>query len=433
VNLRNIIWNLLGLGLPLIIAVVTVPALLANIGAERFGFLGLAWGLVGYASILDLGMSRALTQKLAQNRHGPQEPQARAIVKSAVSLTLIVSALFMLGMFILAATGVERFITVQETPPREILLSVLILALTLPVQAVSMAYKGINEAYLNFRGISMVRIFLGVANFGAPCALSYFTVRVHLLVLTLLVARLCALVAYFALSRPCLPPPPAGQSARIDLHHTRALLQFGGWVAVSSVLAPIFTQADRMLIGTMVSLNAVTAYVLPYEMTTQCLVLVGAVTTIAFPAITQMIEYSEGQAQVVFKRWTIRVSIAMGIVLGLLFIAMPTLLNLWVGSLLDQSSIVIGRILCFGVFFNTIGAMFYSYLHALGRTKITAISHLIQAIPYIGLIFLLVSLYGEVGAAIACAVRVFIDSTFLILINLNVLKYFNKKLQKKAT
>jgi O-antigen/teichoic acid export membrane protein len=413
VNLRNIIWNLLGLGLPLIIAVVTVPALLANIGAERFGFLGLAWGLVGYASILDLGMSRALTQKLAQNRHSPQEPQARAIVKSAVSLTLIVSALFMLGMFILAATGVEQFITVQETTSREILLSVLILALTLPVQAVSMAYKGINEAYLNFRGISMVRIFLGVANFGAPCALSYFTVQVHLLVLTLLVARLCALVAYFTLSRPCLPPLPAGQTARIDLHHTRALLQFGGWVAVSSVLIPILHQADRFFVGAMISAKAVTTYVLPYEITVQSLVLMGAVTTVAFPAISQMIQVDGARAHRAFVTWTVRITAIMLVVQGLLFMAMPTILDLWVGSDIDPASATVGRVLCIGVFSYAIGTMCTSYLHALGRTRITAQFHLAETPVYLVLLYLLIGSYGVVGAAMAWSLRTSLDAILL--------------------
>lgn len=62
---RNIIWNLLGLGLPLIIAALTVPGLISIVGTERFGLLALAWGLIGYAGALDLGIGRALTQRIA--------------------------------------------------------------------------------------------------------------------------------------------------------------------------------------------------------------------------------------------------------------------------------------------------------------------------------------------------------------------------------
>lgn len=41
---KNIIWNLIGLGLPLIIAALTIPSLIGIIGTERFGLLALAWG-----------------------------------------------------------------------------------------------------------------------------------------------------------------------------------------------------------------------------------------------------------------------------------------------------------------------------------------------------------------------------------------------------
>ena len=412
-TLRNIIWNLLGLGIPLLVAVAAIPILLANIGAERFGFLGLAWGLVGYASILDFGMSRALTQKLAQNRNGPDEPEARSIVKSALALTLLVSAAFMLGMMGLAWFGVDGLISARQTPAHQISLSVLILAVTLPLQAVSMAYKGVNEAYLNFRGISLVRIFLGVANFGAPCALSFFTVQLHLLVLTLLVARLLALGCYFILARRCLPTAPAGHKAQINLNHTRALLRFGGWVALSGAIAPFLMQADRFVIAALISAEAVTSYVLPYEMVTQTLVLVGAITTIAFPVISQMIDVNRDKAYLLFRRWTVRITLMMLVVQSGLFIGMPIILNLWIGPNATNDAVMVGRILCAGTIWYTIGTMCTSYLHAHGKSRITTLLQLIEIPAYLALLYVLVTEYGVIGAAVAWSLRVAVDTVLL--------------------
>ena len=414
-NLKNIIWNLLGLGLPLLVAVAAIPILLTNIGAERFGFLGLSWGLVGYASILDFGMSRALTQKLAQNRNTPQEPQARSIVKSALALTVLISAVFMVLMVGLAWLGVDRLISAEQTTAREISLSVLILAFTLPMQALSLAFKGVNEAYLNFRGISLVRIFLGVANFGLPCVLSFFTVQVHLLVMTLLIARIVALAAYFTLSRRCLPEAPANATSAIDINHTKSLLNFGGWVALSSILIPTLNQADRFFVGTLISAKAVTSYVLPYELTTQSLVLMGAVTTVAFPAISQIIGNDHARAYQLFRLWTLRMAAIMFVLQGLLFMAMPTLLQLWLGNNADPLSSNVGRILCVGILFYSVGTMCTSYLHANGQTKITALLQLGEMPFYLLLLYILVSNYGIVGAAIAWSLRTGIDTIMLYL------------------
>jgi O-antigen/teichoic acid export membrane protein len=39
--LRNTFLNLLGLGLPLVVAIITIPLLIASLGVERFGILTL--------------------------------------------------------------------------------------------------------------------------------------------------------------------------------------------------------------------------------------------------------------------------------------------------------------------------------------------------------------------------------------------------------
>ena len=62
---KNTVWNLIGQATPALAAVFTVPILIHRLGTERFGVLTLIWLIVGYFSIFDLGLGRALTQLLA--------------------------------------------------------------------------------------------------------------------------------------------------------------------------------------------------------------------------------------------------------------------------------------------------------------------------------------------------------------------------------
>ena len=72
--LTGSIWNLLGTGIPFGFAIVCMPLLLKNLGADRYGMLILAWGVVGYFSIFDFGLSRAITQLVARAyRVSPEE------------------------------------------------------------------------------------------------------------------------------------------------------------------------------------------------------------------------------------------------------------------------------------------------------------------------------------------------------------------------
>src|SRR5687767_15997822 len=62
---RNVALNAMGQGLPLVVAIFLIPVLLDRLGAERFGLLVLAWALVGYFGVFDLGLGRALTKIVA--------------------------------------------------------------------------------------------------------------------------------------------------------------------------------------------------------------------------------------------------------------------------------------------------------------------------------------------------------------------------------
>ena len=58
---RDTVYNLLGNGIPLLAAVGTIPYLLRVLGNEQFGLLTLLWALIGYFSLFDFGVGRALT------------------------------------------------------------------------------------------------------------------------------------------------------------------------------------------------------------------------------------------------------------------------------------------------------------------------------------------------------------------------------------
>ena len=63
---RNTIYSLIGQGAPLLVAVFAIPQLIKGLGTDRFGILTLAWMVLSYFSLFDLGLGRALTQLVAE-------------------------------------------------------------------------------------------------------------------------------------------------------------------------------------------------------------------------------------------------------------------------------------------------------------------------------------------------------------------------------
>src|SRR5258708_38708086 len=86
---RNTMWNLVGSGAPMLVALFSIPILIRGLGKERFGVLTLAWALIGYASLFDLGLGRALTQLVAKKLGAGEEKEIPSLAWTSLLLMLL--------------------------------------------------------------------------------------------------------------------------------------------------------------------------------------------------------------------------------------------------------------------------------------------------------------------------------------------------------
>ena len=63
---RNTFWNIMGFCAPVLVAIFCIPPMIRGLGKDQFGLLTLVWMLVGYFTIFDMGIGRALTRIAAE-------------------------------------------------------------------------------------------------------------------------------------------------------------------------------------------------------------------------------------------------------------------------------------------------------------------------------------------------------------------------------
>ena len=131
-RISHIGWNIAGLSLPLLVAAATVPELLNKIGSERFGFLALAWGLIGYAGALDLGMGRSLTLLVARLRGGGDLGMVPSVLVTASRISFLGGTIGGGAITLAAFSGAGEWIETQSIQPSEIRNAILLLAIALP-------------------------------------------------------------------------------------------------------------------------------------------------------------------------------------------------------------------------------------------------------------------------------------------------------------
>jgi len=414
---RNAIWNLLGLGLPLVVAVFAIPPLVRELGIDRFGILTLAWAIIGYLGIFDLGIGRALTKAVAQRLGSgaassePDDPHLPELVWSAVLITFVLG--LVATLVILPLSGWLSHDVLRVTPglEGEMQRAIMTLGLAMPLVLGTAGLRGVLEAHRRFELANAIRLPMGVYNFVAPLAMLPFTRDVGSIVVVLAVGRALAWLAHLLACFRVMPG--LRRWPRLALGRIGGLMRDGGWMTVSNVLGPVMVYFDRFLIGALVSLAAVAYYATPFEGVSRLLVIPAALVGVLFPSFAADQATRPEQARALYGRACIGT-------LGLMFPAVvvvsavaPELLRVWVGADFATHSTVVLRWLAYGVLLNSLAHVPFAYLQAAGRADLTARLHLIEAPLYLLGLWWAIDVAGVQGAAIAWALRVAIDALAL--------------------
>src|SRR5258705_1960440 len=153
---RNVALNLVGQGAPLIAALITIPLLIAALGTERFGVLMMAWLVIGYFSLFDLGLGRALTnlvaERLATGKYHEIAPLVATALVVMTALGCVVGLLFAL----VTPWLVSDVLNIGRELRRETTTAFYMLAVAVPFVVVAAGLQGVLAAFQRFRLVNPV-------------------------------------------------------------------------------------------------------------------------------------------------------------------------------------------------------------------------------------------------------------------------------------
>lgn len=405
---RNTVWNLAGAGLPLLLGAATIPWLMSRLGVERFGILTLLWAIIGYFSLFDFGLGRALTQQVSASLGNGREREIPGLIRSGLRFTLLTGGI---GALILAAGAHALGYSLLNVSPalrEDTFHSLLIAALGIPLATVSAGLRGAVEGYEQFFASNVARIFLGVSIFVFPV----FGVMISGPSLTgvslwLIISRASSalLFWYFVRRLPCraLPYVPMHRSA------ARGLLSFGVWMALSNLISPLLVNADRFVISHLLGAALVAFYTVPFEFLVRLLILPGAIGSTLLPRMARDFHTDPAQARAVFRK---ALFVTLGMMTGLAvlccIVAYPLMQHFLAPGFADKS-IGIVILLSIGVIINGVAYMPYTALHAMKVARPVGILHCAELVCYLPLLIGAVHLMGLPGAAVAWTARACLD------------------------
>jgi len=404
-------WNLVGSGAPMLVALFSIPILIRGLGKERFGVLTLAWALIGYASLFDLGLGRALTQLVAKKLGAGDEKEIPSLAWTSLLLMMLLGFAATACILLISPWLVHSGLNVSDELEPEMLQAFRLLALSIPFVITTAGLRGLLEAHQRFGLINALRIPMGVFTFAGPLLVLPFSKSVVPVVGALVAGRIIAWAAHLLVCLRVLPE--LRRSIAWERSAVGPLLRLGGWMTVTNVVGPLLVTLDRFVIGAMVSLTAVAYYATPYEVVTKFLLFPGALMGVIFPAFSTGFALDRERTALLFGR-SVK---SLFLILFPAMLCMVALaqdgLRLWLGAEFAQHSFRVLQWLAVGVFVTSLSYMPFSLIQGAGRPDITAKLHLIELPLYLGLLWWLIRTHGIEGAAIAWFARSAIDALLM--------------------
>ena len=405
---KHTAYNLLGALLPLGLSLVTIPLYISWIGEARYGVLAVAWLLLGYFGLFDLGLGRATAQRIAALGDASSEKMSSTFW---TALTMNVSLGVLGGLIIwpVANYFFNNFFSVDSALRPELAAAIPWLILAVPLATLSGVLTGALEGRTKFLDLNIISVASSALIQLVPLAVVWLHgPDLAWLLPAVILSRLVTLSVLFLRCR-----------VHVFHHHkptfsraqAKGLLQFGGWVTVSSLVGPLMVVLDRFVIGATLGAKAVTYYTVPFQLAERTTLLPGALTTALFPRLAAVGQ--DEARQLATKAVSSLAVVTTPLILVAVLLVEP-FLHWWLNPEFALQAGLTAQLLLLGFWINAFARVPFALLQAAGKPSVIAKCHLAELIPYLLLLYVGLQFWGLPGAALVFSLRTLADCALLM-------------------
>jgi O-antigen/teichoic acid export membrane protein len=409
---RNILANWLALGVATIVGFFLTPFMLRHLGDTGFGLWVLVTTLTGYYGLLDFGLRNSTSRFVAHYAANDDATDLGRVVSTA----LFTNGAF--GILVLAIAGVvawnlDLLLTVPgdwtHTARGLVLVFGVGSALGFPLNL----FGHVLEGFQRFTWIGGVQATLTVVRAGLTVwVLSHGYGVLAVGVVTLATTVAGSLIYAGVVHR--IYPQLRVRWASVDRAMFRQLAGFGLVACAIGVAAMLRFQADALVIGAFLSVQAVAHYSIASKLIFYVTDVVQAMAWVFTPVFSHLDAKRDlrrlGQALVKANRYSSFVAFPLT---AFVAVAGQSLISVWVGSRYVSSyPVLLVLLLPTSLYLAQAGSP--KLLYGMARHSVLAVVFLLEGVANLVLSIALVRRYGLLGVALGTAIPMAITSLFVL-------------------
>jgi O-antigen/teichoic acid export membrane protein len=394
---------------PILVSLITVPLYLREIGLARYGIMSVVWILLGYFGVFDLGLSRATTNQIAKSKDGPAE-EREAVFWTGVWLNGLFGLTGGVVLYLAASPLLAQVFKMPEAMRWEILGVLPWVAASVPIATMSGVVTGTLEGCDRFLIVNFLQVF-GTILFQVVPLLAVFVWGPELSVI-IPAAVFARIISAISLAIAAARALPTNRIRLPQRNWVKKLVGYGAWVSLTSLVSPLLVTLDQMMIGSILGAKAVAYYNVPFNLVQKVQVVPSALVRALFPRLSNQ---ASGDAKELATRAVRLIGISMTLIIAPAILLVGPFLKIWVGADVAGHATPVAQIILLGLWVNSPAFVPFTLLQAQGRPDVVAKFHVLEFVPFVGLLWVALNSFGLIGAALAWSARVTLDTSLLFL------------------
>ncbi|WP_285394575.1 oligosaccharide flippase family protein [Lysinibacillus sp. fls2-241-R2A-57] len=411
------------IGCTIISSIIFTPIIISKLGQEEYGLYSLMIVLVGYLSILDLGLGNAIVRYISRNR--ATDDKALEASLNGFFLKLFIGIGFItlfIGFLLFSQVDVifGKSLTVEQLDKAKIM--GYIMTISLAAQFPLSVFSSILQAYEKFIFIKLTALLQVIIQ---PLTMLFFLLQgtnaVTLIYIVAIYNALFLLIdAIF-----CLKVLAIKFTFKMNNRaFIKEIFVYAIFIFITVIVDKIYWQTDQILLGILKGTEDVAIYAVAIQIVLIFMSLALAISGLFLPRISILVTQEDGLVHI--NKLFIKVGsmqfLVVGYILGGFFLFGKEFLTLWLGK--DFIAVYyIVLIIMMPFIIDLIQNLGLSVLKAKNLFKFRTILLICVAVGNIFISIPAIYYYGKIGTAIVTACSLFIGN--VVIMNI----YYHKKIK----
>ncbi len=400
---RNITANALSLLWVTLVGIIFVPVYINYIGIESYGLIGIYAVLQTWLSLLDMGLSPAITREMARKTNEPKyKKYLLDLLRSIEVLLAGIAILIVLLFFLLSDWLATDWINTTTLDFKTVATSLILMGVVIGLRLIENVYRSSLIGLEKQVSLGLIlSVNATIRAVGAIVVLAFLSNSIVAYFYWQVIASLMSLLSLGIWTYRSLLFK--GISGNFELKTLKSVWKFGAGLSIITLLGMALSQVDKVILSKILTLKEFSYYTLAYLVASGGRIVIQPIYQAVYPKLTVLVQQNNQiNLALTYHKSNQLSSVLLGSSGIFIAIFADLILTFWTQNqeLSEHVAPVLRLLVCGMVLNGMMNGPYYLQL-ASGWTSLFVKINVLLLIFFVPVIYFFTINYGIKGAAMA--------------------------------